>query len=213
MWRRATETLGPASGPDAANAPLFPEAAFHDAHFEEYGHRFKNGTVEVINIRVEASAVMDDLPTPAATRYAATPYAYVATAWSVRPILSYVTARFTAAMERLMRGRSSCSHSRLNTSAASANLPSLLYTPAGKPRVAVLSIAHLGDAERMFFVSLLLNQVVGWMRTQAGTTSLRAIVYMDVFEMSNGIAWLVNRYVPDIQTFGDVDQRSLEQLE
>jgi hypothetical protein len=31
----------------------------------------------------------------------------------------------------------------------------------------------------MFFVSLLLNQVVGWMRTQSGTTSLRAIVYMD----------------------------------
>ncbi len=44
------------------------EAAFHDAHFEEYGHRFKNGTVEVINIRVEASAVMDDLPTPEAIK-------------------------------------------------------------------------------------------------------------------------------------------------
>ncbi|MCI9869866.1 hydantoinase B/oxoprolinase family protein [Arthrobacter humicola] len=44
------------------------EAAFHDAHFEEYGHRFKNGTVEVINIRVEASALMDDLPTPEAIK-------------------------------------------------------------------------------------------------------------------------------------------------
>src|SRR6185503_17037079 len=55
----------------------------------------------------------------------------------------------------------------------------LLYTAAGKPRVAVMSIAHLGDAERMFFVALLLNQVLGWMRQQAGTTSLRAIVYMD----------------------------------
>jgi hypothetical protein len=55
----------------------------------------------------------------------------------------------------------------------------LLYTTAGKPRVAVMSIAHLGDAERMFFVALLLNQVLGWMRQQAGTTSLRAIVYMD----------------------------------
>ena len=54
-----------------------------------------------------------------------------------------------------------------------------LYTPAGKPRVAIFSIAHLGDAERMFFVSLLLNQVVGWMRGQSGTTSLRAILYMD----------------------------------
>ena len=55
----------------------------------------------------------------------------------------------------------------------------LLYTTDGRPRVAVFSIAHLGDAERMFFVSLLLNQVLGWMRSQTGTTSLRAIVYMD----------------------------------
>jgi hypothetical protein len=31
----------------------------------------------------------------------------------------------------------------------------------------------------MFFVSLLLNQIVGWMRTQSGTTSLRSIVYID----------------------------------
>ena len=56
---------------------------------------------------------------------------------------------------------------------------SLLYTPEGKPRVAIFSIAHLGDAERMFFVALLLNQVVAWMRAQTGTSSLRAIVYMD----------------------------------
>ena len=55
----------------------------------------------------------------------------------------------------------------------------LLYTAEGRPRVAIFSIAHLGDAERMFFVSLLLNQVLGWMRSQTGTTSLRAIVYMD----------------------------------
>ena len=47
------------------------------------------------------------------------------------------------------------------------------------PRVSMFSIAHLGDAERMFFVSLLLNQIVGWMRAQTGTSSLRAIVYMD----------------------------------
>ena len=56
---------------------------------------------------------------------------------------------------------------------------SLLYTSKGKPRVAVFSIAHLGDTERMFFVSLLLNQIVAWMRAQSGTTSLRAVVYMD----------------------------------
>jgi hypothetical protein len=55
----------------------------------------------------------------------------------------------------------------------------LLFTADGKPRISIFSISHLGDAERMFFVSLLLNQVVGWMRAQGGTTSLRALVYMD----------------------------------
>jgi hypothetical protein len=55
----------------------------------------------------------------------------------------------------------------------------LFFTPAGQPRVSVLSIAHLGDAERMFFVTLLLNAVIAWLRTQPGTGSLRAILYMD----------------------------------
>ena len=55
----------------------------------------------------------------------------------------------------------------------------LLYTATGKPRIAIFSIAHLSDSERMFFVSLLLNQIVGWVRTLSGTTSLRALVYMD----------------------------------
>jgi hypothetical protein len=55
----------------------------------------------------------------------------------------------------------------------------LLYTPEGKPRVSVLSIAHLGDRERLFFVSLLLNELLAWMRSQPGTTSLRALFYMD----------------------------------
>lgn len=55
----------------------------------------------------------------------------------------------------------------------------LLYTASGQPRVSVLSIAHLNDAERMFFVTLLLNAVIAWMRSQPGTNSLRAILYMD----------------------------------
>jgi hypothetical protein len=55
----------------------------------------------------------------------------------------------------------------------------ILHSQNGKPRVAVFSIAHLSDNERMFFVSMLLNQILGWMRTQPGTTSLRALVYMD----------------------------------
>ncbi len=54
-----------------------------------------------------------------------------------------------------------------------------LHTEAGKPRLAIFSIAHLGDDERMFFVSILLNEVLSWTRAQSGTTSLRAIVYMD----------------------------------
>ena len=65
------------------------------------------------------------------------------------------------------------------TQGAPLDVGSLLYTPSGKPRAAILSIAHLSDAERMFFVSLLLNETVAWMRTQSGTTSLRAILYMD----------------------------------
>jgi phage host-nuclease inhibitor protein Gam len=55
----------------------------------------------------------------------------------------------------------------------------LLWTREGKPRISILSIAHLSDTERMFFVTLLLNEVVSWMRTQTGTSSLRAILYMD----------------------------------
>jgi hypothetical protein len=59
------------------------------------------------------------------------------------------------------------------------DIAKMLHTPAGQPRISIFSIAHLGDSERMFFVSLLLNQMLGWMRTQKGTTSLRALLYMD----------------------------------
>ncbi|MFO0954299.1 MAG: hypothetical protein U0835_24710 [Isosphaeraceae bacterium] len=55
----------------------------------------------------------------------------------------------------------------------------LLHSPEGKPRISIISVAHLGESERMFFVALLLNQVLGWVRSQAGTSSLRAILYMD----------------------------------
>ncbi len=55
----------------------------------------------------------------------------------------------------------------------------LLYTSAGKPRLSIISIAHLSDTERMFFVTTLLNAMVAWMRTQPGTSSLRALLYMD----------------------------------
>jgi len=61
----------------------------------------------------------------------------------------------------------------------SMNVDGLLHSPNGKPRVSIFYIAHLSDSQRMFFVSMLLNQIVGWMRTQSGTTSLRSILYID----------------------------------
>ncbi len=59
------------------------------------------------------------------------------------------------------------------------DISGLLHSSSGKPKVSIFYIAHLNDSQRMFFVSLLLNQIVGWMRTQSGTASLRSIVYID----------------------------------
>lgn len=61
----------------------------------------------------------------------------------------------------------------------SLNIGALLYTPDGRPRHNIFYLAHLSDAERMFFVTLLLSAVETWMRTQSGATSLRALLYMD----------------------------------
>ncbi|MBU1567340.1 MAG: DUF87 domain-containing protein [Proteobacteria bacterium] len=55
----------------------------------------------------------------------------------------------------------------------------ILYGESGLPRTAIFSIAHLSDTERMFFVTMLLNQFIGWMRRQQGTASLKALLYMD----------------------------------
>lgn len=59
------------------------------------------------------------------------------------------------------------------------NINNFLYSPEGKPKLSIISIAHLSDSERMFFVSLLLNQFIGWTRAQSGTSSLRALLYFD----------------------------------
>ncbi len=59
------------------------------------------------------------------------------------------------------------------------NINRMLFTDSGKPRASIFTISHLSDAERMFFVSMLLNEILAWMRSQAGTSSLRAILYMD----------------------------------
>src|SRR5215207_5858944 len=59
------------------------------------------------------------------------------------------------------------------------NIGSMLYTTDGRPRHNIFYLAHLSDAERMFFITLLLSAVETWMRTQSGATSLRALLYMD----------------------------------
>lgn len=59
------------------------------------------------------------------------------------------------------------------------DIASLLYTPEGRPRHSVFYIAHLNDDERMFFVTLLFSSIEAWMRSQAGTPSLRSLIYFD----------------------------------
>ncbi len=59
------------------------------------------------------------------------------------------------------------------------DIAAMLRTPAGEPRMSIFSIAHLSDPERMFFVTLLLSEVLAWIRAQPGTNSLRALLYMD----------------------------------
>ena len=59
------------------------------------------------------------------------------------------------------------------------DIPPLLHTADGRARHTIFYIAHLPDAERMFFVSLLYSAVESWMRAQPGTDSLRLILYFD----------------------------------
>lgn len=59
------------------------------------------------------------------------------------------------------------------------DIQQLLYTPQGKSKFTIITLSHLSDPERMFFVTLLLNEYISWMRLQNGTTSLRTILFMD----------------------------------
>lgn len=62
---------------------------------------------------------------------------------------------------------------------APLDIPSMLWDPQGRPSCSVIYLAHLSDEERQMVVSLVLSKLVTWMRTQSGTTNLRALVYMD----------------------------------
>ena len=59
------------------------------------------------------------------------------------------------------------------------DIQKLLYDENGKAKVAIFSISHLSDEERMFFVTLLLNKFIAWMRRQSGTSALKTLLYMD----------------------------------
>jgi hypothetical protein len=59
------------------------------------------------------------------------------------------------------------------------DIQKLLYDENGKAKVAIFSISHLNDDERMFFVTLLLNKYIAWMRRQSGTSALKTLLYMD----------------------------------
>lgn len=61
----------------------------------------------------------------------------------------------------------------------SVDIQSLLHLPDGRPRAAVISLAHLGDEERQFAVAVILGRLLSWMRRQPGTSQLRALIYFD----------------------------------
>jgi hypothetical protein len=55
----------------------------------------------------------------------------------------------------------------------------MLVRSDGKPRHSIFYLAHLSEEERMFFTTLLIASIEAWMRTQRGTSGLRALVYFD----------------------------------
>ncbi|MBS9781659.1 MAG: DUF87 domain-containing protein [Gammaproteobacteria bacterium] len=65
------------------------------------------------------------------------------------------------------------------TQGETLNAERLFFSDKGKPQLSVMNIAHLSEEERIFFVTMLLNEILAWMRTQSGTGSLRAILYID----------------------------------
>lgn len=59
------------------------------------------------------------------------------------------------------------------------DIQNMLYDEEGKAKISIFSISHLNDNERMFFVTILLNAYINWMRRQRGSSTLKSILYMD----------------------------------
>jgi len=58
------------------------------------------------------------------------------------------------------------------------NIESMLYQN-GEPRVAIVSLAHLSESERQFFITLLLSEYLAYMRTLPGSDTLKAALVID----------------------------------
>ena len=54
-----------------------------------------------------------------------------------------------------------------------------LYNQEGRPKISIFTLSHLTENERQFFVTILLNRFLNWLRRQQGTSNLRVLLYMD----------------------------------
>jgi hypothetical protein len=54
-----------------------------------------------------------------------------------------------------------------------------LLGTADAPRGSIVTLAHLDDRQRLFILSLIVSELVSWMRRQPGSSSLRALLYVD----------------------------------
>lgn len=97
----------------------------------------------------------------------------------VLPLESFFPSKDRFALAMLLNNLAASPSFAAWTEGEPLNIQRLLYTKEGRPRVSILSISHLSDAERMFFVTVLLNEVLAWTRRQTGTSTLRALLYMD----------------------------------
>ncbi len=61
----------------------------------------------------------------------------------------------------------------------SPSIDDLLRARDGRPRLAIVTLAHLDEPSRQAFVTALLGQLTGWLRRQPGQSSLRALVLLD----------------------------------
>ncbi len=59
------------------------------------------------------------------------------------------------------------------------DIDAMLRTADGRPRCAIVTLAHLADDQRLSVAALLLTKMLTWTRRQAGSADLRALVFVD----------------------------------